>query len=79
MSNPSIDTTSKASSVPPKTRGNRSPGKFATKEGRKPDYGKPDSGGRRTRRRSRQTKKRRRRIKRRQTRKLSRNTKRRRM
>jgi hypothetical protein len=61
----------------PAPRGSQSPGRFKGKGDRKPGYGAPDSGGRRTRRKSRQTKKRRRRIKRRQTRKLRRNTKRR--
>ena len=55
-------------------RGNKSPGKS-----RWLSAADAEKGGRRTRRRSRQTKKRRRRIKRRQTRKLRRNTKRRRM
>jgi hypothetical protein len=74
-SNASSATISNASSAAP--RGSQSPGRFKGKGDRKPGYGAPDSGGRRTRRRSRQTKKRRRRIKRRQTRKLRRNTKRR--
>jgi hypothetical protein len=74
-SNASSATTSNASSAAP--RGSQSPGRFKGKGDRKPGYGAPDSGGRRTRRRTRQTKKRRRRIKRRQTRKLRRNTKRR--
>jgi len=82
MFNPSSASMSNASSAaaPAPTRGSQSPGpakkrllaqKLAEEQGK--------SGGRRTRRRTRQTKKRRRRIKRRQTRKLRRNTKRRRM
>jgi hypothetical protein len=77
-SNASSALTSNAISAAP--RGNKSPGgRFKGKEERKPGYGSGNSGGRRTRRRSRQTKKRRMRVKRRQTRKLRRNTKRRRM